>query len=204
MPTSAGTALRRAERSAVRRRPTRHHARRSGQWYLRAPDATLLSAINAEAAWAHHHRVGRAWSWRCSTPACASTTPTCAAASCCRATTSISRRAATANDGNGRDADASDPGDWISAAENARSGSFAAAATDSSWHGTQTAGLIGAATDNGIGMAGVGRNVMVLPVRVLGKCGGYDSDIQAGDALGGRARRAGRARQPAPGARCST
>ena len=28
-------------------------------------------------------------------------------------------------------------------------------------------------------MASVGRNVRVLPVRVLGKCGGYDSDIQA-------------------------
>ena len=32
----------------------------------------------------------------------------------------------------------------------------------------------------GIGMAGVGWNTMVLPVRVLGKCGGYDSDIIAG------------------------
>ena len=50
---------------------------------------------------------------------------------------------------------------------------------NSSWHGTETAGLIGAATSNGAGMASVGRNVMVLPVRVLGKCGGYDSDIQA-------------------------
>ena len=28
-------------------------------------------------------------------------------------------------------------------------------------------------------MASVGRSVRVLPVRVLGKCGGYDSDIQA-------------------------
>jgi serine protease len=27
-------------------------------------------------------------------------------------------------------------------------------------------------------MASIGRNVMILPVRVLGKCGGYDSDIQ--------------------------
>ncbi|CAG0972821.1 hypothetical protein GPROT1_01701, partial [Gammaproteobacteria bacterium] len=51
---------------------------------------------------------------------------------------------------------------------------------DSSWHGTQVAGIVGAATNNGIGMASVGRNVMVLPVRVLGKCGGFDSDIIAG------------------------
>ena len=53
-------------------------------------------------------------------------------------------------------------------------------AKNSSWHGTQVAGLIGAATDNGIGMASVGRKVMVLPVRVLGKCGGFDDDIIAG------------------------
>ena len=53
-------------------------------------------------------------------------------------------------------------------------------AENSSWHGTQTAGLIGALTGNGIGMASVGRNVRVLPVRVLGKCGGFDSDIIAG------------------------
>jgi serine protease len=50
----------------------------------------------------------------------------------------------------------------------------------SSWHGTETAGLIGATTNNAVGIASVGRNVRVLPVRVLGKCGGYDSDIVAG------------------------
>jgi serine protease len=51
---------------------------------------------------------------------------------------------------------------------------------DSSWHGTQTSGLVAALTNNGMGMASVGRNVRILPVRVLGKCGGYDSDIIAG------------------------
>jgi serine protease len=40
--------------------------------------------------------------------------------------------------------------------------------------------LVAALTDNGIGMAGVAPGVRVLPVRVLGKCGGYDSDIIAG------------------------
>ena len=86
----------------------------------------------------------------------------------------------TANDGNGRDPDASDPGDWISAVENA-SGLFQGCGQqDSSWHGTQTSGLIGASTHNGIGIASVGRTVRVLPVRVLGKCGGHDSDIIAG------------------------
>jgi serine protease len=37
--------------------------------------------------------------------------------------------------------------------------------------------LIAASTDNGIGIAGAGWNTFVLPVRVLGKCGGFDSDI---------------------------
>jgi serine protease len=39
--------------------------------------------------------------------------------------------------------------------------------------------LIGAATNNGIGMAGVAPGAKLLPVRVLGKCGGFDSDIIA-------------------------
>ncbi len=49
----------------------------------------------------------------------------------------------------------------------------------SSWHGTGTSSLIGAATNNGIGMAGVAPGVSVLPLRVLGKCGGSDADILA-------------------------
>ena len=89
-----------------------------------------------------------------------------------------------ANDGDGRDPDASDPGDWVTQAEISQVGGpyyqCEPAAKNSSWHGTQTAGLIAALTDNGIGMASVGRNVRVLPVRVLGKCGGFDSDIIAG------------------------
>ena len=91
-----------------------------------------------------------------------------------------------ANDGDGRDADASDPGDWLTLAEVQQTGAArsigcsTAGPEDSSWHGTQTSGLIGALPNNGIGMAGVGRNVRVLPVRVLGKCGGCDSDIIAG------------------------
>jgi len=72
-----------------------------------------------------------------------------------------------AADGDGRDSDASDPGD------------YGCGESTSSWHGTQTAGLIGASTNNGIGMASVGRGVTVLPLRVLGCGGGRDSDIQA-------------------------
>ncbi|MED5621595.1 S8 family peptidase [Ideonella sp. BN130291] len=87
---------------------------------------------------------------------------------------------AVANDGNGRDADPSDPGDWITAADKNTTAFKDCDISDSSWHGTMTAGLVGAATNNATGMAGTGWNVKVLPVRVLGKCFGYDSDIIAG------------------------
>ena len=90
----------------------------------------------------------------------------------------------TANDGDGRDADPSDPGDWVTQAEiSQNNGPFQNCVDtpeDSSWHGTQTSALIGASTNNGIGMASIGRSLRILPVRVLGKCGGYDSDIVAG------------------------
>lgn len=82
----------------------------------------------------------------------------------------------SAADGTRRDTDPNDPGDATVAGECDPS----EPATESSWHGTQVAGLIGAATDNGIGIASAGHDVSVLPVRVLGKCGGYDSDIIAG------------------------
>jgi serine protease len=84
---------------------------------------------------------------------------------------------ATANDGNGRDADPSDPGDWVSAQDRSRPEYSACSETESSWHGTRVAGVIGALTNNSVGIAGVGWNAWILPVRVLGKCGGYDSDV---------------------------
>jgi serine protease len=71
--------------------------------------------------------------------------------------------------------DASDPGD-ASYPGDCGNAQF----EPSSWHGTQVAGIVGAATDNHLGIAGVGRDIMVLPVRVLGRCGGTDSDIIAG------------------------
>lgn len=80
---------------------------------------------------------------------------------------------AVSNDGDARDADAQDPGDWTTAGE-CYSGS---PASDSSWHGTHVAGTIAAVTNNASGVAGVAYGAKVLPVRVLGKCGGYTSDI---------------------------
>ncbi|KRG67154.1 peptidase S8 [Stenotrophomonas terrae] len=77
------------------------------------------------------------------------------------------------NDGNGRDNDPSDPGDWVSA--NQCGGIHAA--QSSSWHGTHVAGTIAAVTNNAKGVAGVAYGAKIVPVRVLGTCGGYDSDI---------------------------
>lgn len=86
-----------------------------------------------------------------------------------------------ANDGNGRDADPSDPGDWITAAD--ASGSTAGGVLlncfvdTSSWHGTHVTGTIVAKQGNGEGITGIAPGVKVQPVRVLGRCGGYASDI---------------------------
>ena len=80
----------------------------------------------------------------------------------------------TAGDGNGRDSDATDPGDftgWF------QCGIFPA---DSSWHGTHVAGTVAAVTNNNQGIAGVAYGAKVVPVRVLGKCGGTLADIADG------------------------
>lgn len=81
-----------------------------------------------------------------------------------------------ANDGDARDSDATDPGDWTSTDDCGPGWT----AQPSSWHGTHVAGIIGAAGDNGSGTAGVTWGSRILPVRVLGRCGGYDSDITDG------------------------
>jgi serine protease len=86
---------------------------------------------------------------------------------------------AHANDGDGRDADPTDPGDWVNtqdrANDSARFGNCAI--NDSSWHGTIIAGQIAAHTNDGAGVAGIHWGAQVLPVRVSGKCGADVSDI---------------------------
>ncbi len=82
------------------------------------------------------------------------------------------------NDGNGRDSDASDPGDWINV--NDCGPGDPDQNYPSSWHGTHVAGTIAAKTNNSLGVAGVAFNAKVVPARVLGKCGGYTSDIADG------------------------
>ncbi len=79
-------------------------------------------------------------------------------------------------DGDGRDNDPSDPGDWRLFGE---CGSGVPGA-NSSWHGTHTSGTVAAVTNNTQGVAGVAFGARVVPVRVLGKCGGFLSDIADG------------------------
>jgi serine protease len=83
-----------------------------------------------------------------------------------------------ANDGDGRDADPSDPGDWVSI-EDERGGFFHpdCRQASSSWHGTHVAGIAIAAANNGVGIAGIAPLAKLLPVRVMGKCGGTERDL---------------------------
>jgi serine protease len=78
-----------------------------------------------------------------------------------------------AGDGDGRDPDAHDPGDFLTGSEQFCGG----AVEDSSWHGTHVAGTVAAVTNNARGVAGLAYGAKVQPVRVLGHCGGLTSDI---------------------------
>ncbi|MDT8386133.1 MAG: S8 family peptidase [Thiogranum sp.] len=80
---------------------------------------------------------------------------------------------ATANDGDGRDPDATDPGDATLLDECGPGVSE----TDSSWHGLAVGGVMIAQSDNLFRITGIDFAAQLLPVRVLGKCGGFISDI---------------------------
>ncbi len=76
-------------------------------------------------------------------------------------------------DGNGRDNDPTDVGDWTEQ-DACYQGSSASRST---WHGTHVAGTLGAVSNNGIGVAGVNWKAKIMSIRAMGKCGGYMSDI---------------------------
>ena len=79
-----------------------------------------------------------------------------------------------ANDGNGRDASPLDPGDFAAAGACGPG----KPATNSTWHGTHVAGMIGAMSNNAYGIAGLGQqNTLVIPIRAVGRCGGHISDV---------------------------
>ncbi|HEX2790560.1 MAG TPA: S8 family serine peptidase [Steroidobacteraceae bacterium] len=77
------------------------------------------------------------------------------------------------------DADASDPGDWITQADTQLPDFSQCSLANSTWHGTRVVGILGAITNNSIGIAGLTWSGWLLPVRALGKCGGADSDIES-------------------------
>ncbi|MEN8763520.1 MAG: S8 family serine peptidase [Thiogranum sp.] len=81
--------------------------------------------------------------------------------------------AVTANDGDGRDPDSSDPGD---ATVDDECG-VGVPGEDSSWHGLAVAGVMVAESNNAADIAGIDFAARLLPVRVLGKCGGAISDV---------------------------
>lgn len=90
-----------------------------------------------------------------------------------------------ANDGNGRDSDPTDPGDYLRRGDcttqyGYRDGNgnvVPSQDTPASFHGSHVAGTIAAETNNGIGVAGVAYGAKVFSARALGRCGGTTSDI---------------------------
>jgi len=182
-----------------------------GQWYLNDPDSAAPAAIGATTAWktssgAGGYLTGGGYVVAVLDTGFDFTHPDLgvyhsggkllpgrdficndSGANC--ALSAVGNTYLVANDGDGWDTDPGDPGDWIDAADLARSDHFFdGCGTDiypdhhveSNWHGTRVAGLIAAITNNGVGIAGVAPDAFILPVRVIGKCRGYVSDIVAG------------------------
>ena len=83
------------------------------------------------------------------------------------------------NDGDGRDEDPTDPGDWVSIDDSRAMMAVGATceAHESTFHGTAMAGLIAANSNDNHGIAGVDWQAQILPARVSGKCGGSRSDM---------------------------
>ena len=102
-----------------------------------------------------------------------------------------------ARDGNGRDANPRDEGDWMQ--RGVCGGGSPRQDVPSSWHGSHVAGTIAAATNNGQGVAGVAPGAKLVTARALGMCGGLSSDIADALTWGHRRRRPGCSEERAPG-----
>jgi serine protease len=176
----------------------------AGQWYLRDPSAAAPAAIGATTAWKiasgmnfviaildtgidlSHPDLGQYGAGGKLLPGrdfvCNDQGTNCA-------TGTSGYSFLVANDGDGWDIDPTDPGDWISATDLSRTDGFFAGCgggtsgnepMNSTWHGTRVAGIAAALTNNAVGIAGTAYGAYLLPVRVIGKCSGYVSDIVAG------------------------
>lgn len=151
------------------------------QWHLQTPDAGRVSAINMPPAWAlttgsaavtvavldtgilpHPDLAGRTWPGY-----------------------DFVSEVEFAGDGDGRDADPTDPGDWVTPTGNPAPvqqlvNAGLCEVAPSSWHGTFIAGQLAAVSDNNQGIAGINWANKVLPVRVSGQCGAFLSDVLDG------------------------
>lgn len=78
-----------------------------------------------------------------------------------------------AADGDGRDDDATDVGDYTAPGDCGPNWP----GSPSVWHGAHVMGTVGAVTNNGTGGAGVAPNARIVPIRALGRCGGALSDV---------------------------
>lgn len=78
-----------------------------------------------------------------------------------------------------RDPDPTDPGDGVSALD-ITNGAGCGILRNSTWHGTFVSGLLAGNPNPNEGVFSVARNAAVLPIRVLGRCGGFSTDLADG------------------------
>jgi len=77
-----------------------------------------------------------------------------------------------------RSGDATDPGDFVPTGTTCPDGTVGP--QPSTWHGTRVASVLGAVTNNNLGIAGVDWSARIQPVRVSGQCGALLSDTVDG------------------------
>ncbi|MRI31723.1 peptidase [Endozoicomonas sp. OPT23] len=84
-----------------------------------------------------------------------------------------------ANDGDSRDSDPRNPGNNVLSGDCGYQEGTAVPASPvpSIWHGTHVSGTIAAESNNGDGVSGISWQSRILPLRAIGRCYGYTSDI---------------------------